>query len=118
MASNYINDGKIVHVTLTAPRTSGEFDLIQNQVVVYLSAGEIGDLVAVARAGRFRDAPKHDASDGSQEWEKFQTVYWDDAQKRFTLDAAAGANPAVGIAAQYASDGDVIGEVILQNAVS
>lgn len=118
MTTKYVNDGNIVHHVLTKSRVSGEFDLVGDQLVVFLSSGDEGDLVAVARAGRFRDAPKKPASDLSEIWSQFQKLYWDNTAKRFTLDDNTNANRAFAVAAKAAADGDDFAEVILINPVA
>lgn len=49
-------------------------------------------------------------------WTQGARIYWDDAAKNCTTNAAAGANKLIGVAAQAQASGDATGRVLLTAA--
>lgn len=110
MATNYIQPGDVMSLVAPSAVAAGEGMLVGALYAVALSAAANGAPVEGAVTGVFTLA-KTDA----QAWTLGQKIYWDNATKRCTTAAAAGANALIGVAAAAvaATAGLVTGKVRL-----
>lgn len=104
---NFVQDGKVIDVTLAAAILSGAAILIGNMVGVAVSSGAIGDTVAVDLFGVFT------LSKAAGAVSQGQILYWDDTAKVVTTSSNTGANYKIGHAFAAALSGDASLPVML-----
>lgn len=110
---NWVQGGDIINVVSPYALASGEGCLVGSMFGVAVDTVVITTAVNVCTAGVF-DLAKT----ATQAWTVGAKIYWDNATRRCTTAAAAGANALIGVAvlAVGAGAGEVIGRVKLSAA--
>ena len=108
---NFVQMGDVVSVTAPYAVNAGAGCLVGSLFGVAVNTAAISAAVEVALRGVFDLAKAAGAA-----WTQGVRLYWDDAAKNVTTNAAAGANKLIGVAAQAQASGDTTGRVILTNA--
>lgn len=110
---NFIQPGDVLSLTAPYAVVAGAGLLVGSIFGVAVSAAANGAAVETAVTGVF-DLAKA----GSQAWTVGARIYWDDAAKVCTTNAAAGANKLIGVAvaAVGSGAGETIGRVRLTAA--
>ncbi len=111
MATNRLQDGETIDITLSGTVVSGAVALIGNLVGIYTKAGVSGDVVAVAVTGVWSVTKI-----GSQAWTVGDLIYWATSPGEFTTVATANFRAGVAIEAVAGGAGDTTGKVRLDGS--
>lgn len=103
MSTNYVGEGNVIKVTLTAAQASGQALLIGTLLGVAITAGNTGDTINFAIEEAFT-LPKVAATAITQG----AALYWDNAAKNLTTTAAGNTLVGTALAAAAAADTTVL----------
>lgn len=106
--NNYLQSGNILTLTATEAVTSELPYIIGNFFVIAADDAASGDEFAGYTSGKFTVV-----KDAGTAWSEGDLLYWDETDSNFTPTPAVAANRLVGIAANDATSGAVVGNIFL-----
>lgn len=108
---NYVQRGDVIPLVAPYAVASGAGLLVGSIFGVAETTAAISATVEAALTGVFDLAKATGTA-----WTQGVRIYWDDAAKNCTTNAAAGANKLIGVATLAAASGDTVGRVRLTAA--